>query len=216
MILIDAGAGMQVEDLLRNLQADFPTVPLTAVLVTHCHLDHCGGAAALKEKTGCILVAPECSRRILESGDEEASGLRVAREQGIYPPDFQLAPCPVDITVRDGQTFSVDGTEFTALQVRGHSEDSFCFVVEIDGQKCLFSGDAVFYGGVLGVINAEGSGMEGYRRDLHKLKGLEIQGLFPGHGLFTLRDGQKHLDCALQQTGKGFLARQIGQGELLF
>jgi len=65
-------------------------------------------------------------------------------------------------------------------------------------------------------FNAAGSDMAGYRADLHKLGGLEIEGLFPGHGLFTLRGGQAHIDCAIQQAQQGFLARQIGQGDLIF
>jgi hypothetical protein len=58
--------------------------------------------------------------------------------------------------------------------------------------------------------------MDGYRADLHKLTGLAVDGLFPGHGLFTLCGGQRHLDCAVEQTHKGFVGRQIGQGDLIF
>lgn len=215
-VLIDAGAGMSTEDLLLNACADLPGIPIKNLLITHCHLDHCGGAASLRQATHCAIFAPECSRHILEHGDEEASGLRMARQQRIYPPDFRLKPCSVDNVVRDGTVFDAAGIEFTAIHIRGHSLDSFCYLAEIAGRRCLFSGDTVFYGGMLGVINAEGSGMDGYRADLHKLRGLKIEGLFPGHGLFTLREGQRHLDYAIEQSRQGFLARQIGQGEFLF
>ncbi|PYV28541.1 MAG: hypothetical protein DMG24_01840 [Acidobacteria bacterium] len=53
-------------------------------------------------------------------------------------------------------------------------------LTEVDGQKWLFSGDVVFYGGILGVINFEGSGKGAYRADLHKLRGLAVEGLLPG------------------------------------
>ena len=75
----------------------------------------------------------------------------------------------------------------------------------MDGQKWLFSGDVVFYGGILGVINFEGSGMGGYRADLHKLRGLAVEGVAAGHGLFTVRGGQRHIDTAIEQAGKGFV-----------
>jgi glyoxylase-like metal-dependent hydrolase (beta-lactamase superfamily II) len=152
----------------------------------------------------------------LEQGDDQAVGLRLAREQGVYPPDTFLQSCPVDAAVSDGEHFTAAGLDFMAIQVRGHSRDMHCYLVHVDNRAWLFAGDAVFYGGVLGVINAEGSGMEGYRADLPKLAGLDIQGLFPGHGLFTLNDGQRHLDFAIQQSRQGFLGRQIGQGDLLF
>ncbi len=216
IVLIDAGAGTHTPVLLRNLDSDFPDVPVRALLVTHCHMDHCGGAAQIRQLTGCKVIAPEPCRRTLETADEEASGLRVAREQGVYPPDFRLQACPVDQAVSDGERFSAVGLDFTAIHVTGHSRDAHCFLLNRNGSAWLFTGDVVFYGGVLGVINAEGSGMEGYRKDLAKLSGLNIDGLFPGHGLFTLQGGQKHLDCAIEQTRRGFIGRQIGQGDLIF
>jgi glyoxylase-like metal-dependent hydrolase (beta-lactamase superfamily II) len=216
LILIDSGAGTHTDQLLQHVTADLPGSAIASLLLTHCHMDHCGGAAAIHEATGCSVIAPEASRPILETGDEEGSGLRVAREQGIYPPELRLAPCSIDVALRDAQEFATAGLEFTAIHVRGHSRDAFVYLTRSLGRAWLFCGDVVFYGGVLGVINAEGSGMEGYRSDLPKLSGLNVEGLFPGHGLFTLRGGQRHLDCAIEQVGKGFLCRQIGQECLLF
>lgn len=216
IVLIDAGSGTHTSGILNNLSRDLPDGRITSLLVTHCHLDHCGGAAEIRAATGCSVLAPKVSRAILENGDEERSGLARAREQGVYPPDFKLKPCPVDRGVLDGESFTAAGLEFTAIHVRGHSPDAFCYLTRIDGAVWLFTGDVVFYGGILGVINADGSGMDGYRADLSKLKDRGVDGLFPGHGLFTLRGGQRHLDSALEQISKGFLGRQIGQGDLLF
>lgn len=216
IVLVDAGSGTHTDSILDNLRQDLGSSDIKALLVTHCHLDHCGGAAGVQAATGCSVIAPEASRSILENADEEGSGLRQAREQGVYPADFKLRPCPVERAVRDGDSLRAAGLEFRAIHVRGHSNDAFCYLTTVEGATWLFTGDAVFYGGVLGVINAEGSGMEGYRSDLAKLKDLRVDGLFPGHGLFTLTGGQRHLDCALDQIAKGFLGRQIGQGDILF
>ena len=216
VVLIDAGGGTHTGQLLATLEEDLGTSGVTTVLVTHAHADHFAGAAGLRRLTGCQVFAPEISREVLETGDEGAAGLTKAREQGLYPPDFRLSPCPVDRGLRDGDKVEAAGLAFGAIQVRGHSQDSLCYLMDSHGQRWLFAGDVVFYGGVLGVINANGSDMSGYREDLHKLGGLGIEGLFPGHGLFTLRNGQSHIDCAIQQTKKGFLPRQIGQGGLIF
>jgi glyoxylase-like metal-dependent hydrolase (beta-lactamase superfamily II) len=216
LVLIDAGSGSDTDGLLANATAHFPGRRIEGLLLTHCHLDHCGGAAGIHRRTGCTVLAPEMGRDILESGDEERSGLRAAREQGVYPPDFRMERCAVHRGIRDGEIVAVAGLEFRAIHVRGHSADAFCYLTEVDGRRWLFAGDIVFYGGVLGVINAEGSGMEGYRADLRKLEDLDVQGLFPAHGLFTLANGQRHLDCAIEQARQGFLPRQIGQCEQLF
>lgn len=216
VVLIDSGAGTHTTELLANVGSQFGSAEIQAVIITHCHLDHCGGAASLKSKTGCKIIAPEPSRSILETADEQASGLRAARIQGTYPPSFRFEPSAVDVAVRDGQSFEAGGFRFTGIHVRGHSRDSFCYLTTIDGKVSLFTGDVVFYGGILGVINIEGSGMEGYRADLGKLRNLSVEGLFPGHGLFTLRGGQRHLDHAIAQAANGFMPRQIGQGDSIF
>jgi len=216
IVLVDSGAGTHTDTLLANLRLDFGVDDVETLLVTHGHLDHCGGAASIHSKTNCRVITTEYTRRILEQADEEASGLRLARSQGVYPPDFRFTPCEVNQSFSDGEQFEAGGLSWKAIRVCGHSEDSSCFLTEIGGKPALFSADVIFYGGVLGVINAEGSGMSGYRADLRKLSNLGIEGLFPGHGLFTLRGGQRHIDVALEQLEKGFIPRQIGQGDLIF
>jgi glyoxylase-like metal-dependent hydrolase (beta-lactamase superfamily II) len=216
IVLVDSGAGTHTEILLANIHSAFGDTKVAALIVTHGHLDHCGGAAALKEKTGCRVIASEWSCSILETGDEEASGLRVARLQGTYPPEARMVPCAVDTVVHDGASFEAGGQLFTALHVRGHSQDSCCYLTNVDGRTSMFAGDVVFYGGILGVINVDGSGMEGYRADLSKLNGLGVEGFFPGHGIFTLHGGQRHIDKAIEQMANGFMPRQIGQGDAIF
>ena len=169
----------------------------------------------MKSATECRVIASDRTTAILEAGDEEACGLRQARLQGTYPPEVHLRSCKIDSIVRDGEPFEVAGQLFTGIQVRGHSQDSYCYLTNVDGKKSIFAGDSVFYGGVLGVINVEGSGMEGYRTDLPKLQGLGVEGFFPGHGLITLRAGQRHIDKAIEQSGRGFMPQQIGQGEAI-
>jgi hydroxyacylglutathione hydrolase len=216
VVLVDAGAGTHSDSLLANLNSDLGTGKVESLIVTHGHLDHCGGAASVKMKTGCKIIASEYTRPILENADEEASGLRLARKQGMYPEDFRFSPCEVDQPLQDAEEFEAGGLDWKVIGVRGHSEDSACFLVHVDGHPLLFSADVIFYGGVFGVINAEGSGMSGYRADLRKLKNLGIEGLFPGHGLFTLRNGQRHIEAAIEQLARGFVPRQIGQGDLIF
>jgi glyoxylase-like metal-dependent hydrolase (beta-lactamase superfamily II) len=216
VILIDAGSGLANDALLANLELDLGTRRVAAILLTHSHPDHALGAAPLRELTGCTVWTPEPARRYIEEADEEGSGLARARQVGFYPAELRMRPCPVHHGFTHTERFTVAGQEFCAIHVRGHSEDSFCLSTEVDGVRALFSGDVVFYGGVLGLINAPGSTLEGYRSDLPRLEGLGVEALLPGHGLFTLRGGQRHIDCALEQLGRNFVPRMIGQGDLIF
>jgi glyoxylase-like metal-dependent hydrolase (beta-lactamase superfamily II) len=91
----------------------------------------------------------------------------------------------VDHEVHDQDRIKVAGLELTAISIEGHSPDSICYLVELGSQRHLFSGDVLFYGGIIGLINFPGSSMDGYRQDIKKLAGLQIDGLFPGHLLLA-------------------------------
>ncbi len=218
LILIDSGAGGDAaEQIARNIEREgFHLRDVCALLLTHNHFDHSCGAAQLRALTGCRVYLSEVSKDLLERGTDAEVGLDLAKALSIYPSDFQYRHCPVDHAVRDGEIIEVAGLQVEAIAVSGHSPDSICYLIELDGRRNLFVGDVLFYGGLLGLINFPGSGMEGYRRDLPKLAGLQVEGLFPGHQLFTLRDGQRHIDAALEQCRRGILPRSIGQFELVF
>lgn len=211
VVLIDAGSGEATEEILATVEADL-NAPVVAALLTHSHADHARGLRSLRDRTGCRICVPEPSREAVETGDDVLTGLRTAREMGVYPENFGALACPVDETLRDGVEAIVAGLRFLPLHVRGHSQDHFCYLHD----RMLFSGDAVFYGGVLGLINADGSDMAGYRADFGKLAGLDFDGLYPGHGLFTTRAGVRHIQAAAGVLRKGSLGRQIGQWDLIF
>ncbi len=216
VVLIDCGSGLHEDEIVQHLHEDFPGAPVAAILVTHSHMDHSGGAPGLHRRFHCPVLTSELSAPTLTNADENTNGLKLARENGVYPANLQMKPCPPDRTYRPDESVEIAGHEFRALHVRGHSEDSFCLVTELESGLACFSADTVFYGGILGVINASDSGMQGYRQDLSKLQGLEIDLLLPGHGLFTLKNGQRHIDAAIGAMHKGFLPTQIGQGAMIF
>src|SRR5687768_16160029 len=66
LVLIDAGGGSHIDCLLANVASHFPDRRIEGLLLTHCHLDHCGGAGGIRRRTGCAVFAPEISRDILE------------------------------------------------------------------------------------------------------------------------------------------------------
>lgn len=217
LVMIDAGAGDYVETIAENIQSEgFNPRDINALLITHNHPDHACGAAELRELTGCEVYISAHSRAQLQSGDEHSAGLATAKEMKIYPPDFSYRNCIVDHEVRDQEEIKVAGITFTAIGVEGHSPDSVCYLVELNGKRHLFSGDVLFYGGILGLINFPGSSMSGYRKELKKLSGLKIDGLFPGHMLFTLNGGQEHIDVAIEQCRKSTVPQTIGQMGYLF
>jgi hypothetical protein len=63
---------------------------------------------------------------------------------------------------------------------------------------------------VISVLNMDGSELSAYRRNLPRLSGLRVDALLPGHGLFCLEGGQRHIDLAVEslrllKTPRNFL-----------
>ena len=78
--LIDAGCGNSHERLVENISSVLAQdITITYLFLTHCHYDHVGGAAALKEQYGCKTVAHRLDATYLESGD---SGVTAASWYG--------------------------------------------------------------------------------------------------------------------------------------
>src|SRR5690554_5399011 len=72
LALIDAGAGMGVDDILKNIEDHgFNLSKLKYLILTHAHADHAGGAKRIREKTGVEVIAHPITADYLERGDEE-------------------------------------------------------------------------------------------------------------------------------------------------
>lgn len=200
LVMIDSGAGESPERLLANMEKDgLDPRKLAAILHTHCHADHTGGSTFFKDRTGAAIYLSRKEKAVLESGTAESAGLDVAIRTGIYSPGYRLKNCAVDVALEGGEVLGFGGWRIEAHLVPSHSPGSICYRVELPGGKRgLFSGDVVFLDGVISVLNMEGSELSAYRRNLPRLSGLGIDVLLPGHGLFCLEGGQRHIDLAVE------------------
>ena len=87
---------------------------------------------------------------------------------------------------------------FTCIVVPGHNPGCVCYYARIDGRNVLFSGDVLSLGGYISIGNWPGSSSDTYRKALPKLADLEVDALFPSHHMWTLREGQRHIDAAIE------------------
>ena len=198
VVLIDAGAGLEPELIEANMRNDgFDPALVKAVVITHTHADHVGGCRWWKDHTGCQIMVPEGERGIVEGTEDASDVLETAKRAGIYPPDYVFHKVKVDVGVRDGDSLPFGDCRLHAIEIAGHSPHHMCYLIQIDGCRALFSGDAVLYGGSLLLLNVAGCSLDDYRHDIPKLAGLEIDTLLPGHGVFVMRYGQEHLQRAI-------------------
>lgn len=131
--VIDPGG--EVPRLLGAIESQGLT--LDAIWITHGHMDHAGGAAALKEATGVPIIGPHRADqfwidRITESG--QRYGMPEART---FTPDRWLD---------DGEVVALGETAFEVLHCPGHTPGHVVFF----HRQSRFAqvGDVLFQGSV--------------------------------------------------------------------
>ncbi len=198
-IMIDAGVGLEVHRIIENIEKDgIDPESVKYLFITHVHSDHAGGSAELKEKFGLKVYVPSGDAEIIRTADYERLGLVIAKADNIYPEDYMFPPCEPDVELDGGETFIIGDLNIQVIHTPGHSHNSMCYLIDVKGKRCLFSGDAVLHNGKLLILNFEGCTMEGYRNSMPKLANLDIDALMPGHGLFVLNDAQEHVNMAIE------------------
>lgn len=140
---------------------------VTQIVITHTHLDHTAGLAALRAATGAEVVgcAPHFSARA-PAGDEKVE----AAADVAYAPDRVLT---------DGERLSGDGWTLTALATPGHTANHLAFALEETG--ALFTGDHVMAWSTTLVAPPDGS-MAAYMASLDLLRERDDRIYWPGHG----------------------------------
>jgi len=112
-------------------------VTIEKVLLTHGHLDHAGGAAALARKLGVPIEGPhEDDRFLLESLAEQGSRYGFAGSEA----------CTPDRWLKDGDTVSVGGATLGVRHCPGHTPGHVVFYNQ--SAKLAFVGDVLFKGSV--------------------------------------------------------------------
>ena len=122
------------------------------ILLTHIHIDHCGGALALKKRTGAKI------------------GIHRSRAGYLGGEDFQYD---------DGDRIGFGGGELQVLHTPGHESGHCCFFES--GDKVLFSGDNILGYGTA-VIHPPDGNMTDYLQSLERLLNFNIDLILPGHG----------------------------------
>lgn len=149
-----------------------PGERVTAILVTHAHLDHSAGARGLSLATGAPVmgfgpagsgISQSMARRFAMAPGEGTEGVDEA-----YHPDRRLA---------DGETVVLGDQSLTALHTPGHMGCHMSFA----WNDHLFTGDHVM-GWSTSLISPPEGDMSAYLGSLERLSRQSWQSFLPGHG----------------------------------
>ena len=199
VILVDCGSPVTGPAMLRQTLAYFDVkTPISHVIVTHGHWDHCGGAKELQADGVKIIVAEEDAPYCTNGGISELVS-PFSKEQA-YP---AFVP---DITIAHDQTLTINGLSFEFIKIPGHTPGSMAIRVNVDGKTILFTGDSLQPDGMfLSEVSLGWQGDPGFSRaaivdSMMKLMKYETDMVLPGHGKVCLRNGTEVLRVAAQQA----------------
>jgi glyoxylase-like metal-dependent hydrolase (beta-lactamase superfamily II) len=127
-IVIDPGDDIStIEDVLSK-----HGLRVKAVVITHAHIDHIGGAHELKRRTGAPVYMNANDQVLYDHLEMQAGWLGVATPE----------QTEIDHAVREGDTLALGAAEFQVIDTPGHTPGSLS--VWIPSESKLVAGDTLF------------------------------------------------------------------------
>ena len=151
---------------------------ISAIWLTHAHLDHVLGVACVREVTGAPIYLHPGDRALYDELPQQGVlfGIPAPRPPA---PQFELA---------HGQRLVLGSIEVEVRHVPGHSPGHVCFVAP----GVVFCGDVLFAGSI-GRTDLPGGDfatlIAGIRRELLSLPDATV--VYPGHGPATTIGAEK-------------------------
>jgi glyoxylase-like metal-dependent hydrolase (beta-lactamase superfamily II) len=177
--------GDEIDRVLEIVRRHGLTVK--AIVITHAHIDHIGGAQKLKQATGAPVYMNSNDSELQKMLDVQASWL------GMRPPD----PVTVDSAAKDGDKLVIGTTEIHVLHTPGHTQGSISLLIPSEGK--LVAGDTLFRDSIGRTDLPGGDGRQILRSIHDKLLPLPDETVVvPGHGEATTIGREKQFNYFLQ------------------
>ncbi|OGP56335.1 MAG: Zn-dependent hydrolase [Deltaproteobacteria bacterium RBG_13_52_11] len=194
LVMIDAGAGESYDEIVLNIERlGLDPTKLTTIILTHCHIDHIGGAPRFREAFGAQIIMHHLDAESVERGDD---GMTAASWYNLRFP-----PMSVDVKLKKEEERLLFGDqEVICLHTPGHTPGSLSVYLDRGGNRILFGQD------IHGPFSEDfGSDLAAWRQSMQRLLALEADILCEGHfGVYQPKEGvAAYIEHYLEQYGEG-------------
>jgi hydroxyacylglutathione hydrolase len=147
------------------------SLKVKAIVITHAHIDHIGGAAKLKAATGAPVYMNARDQELYDGLDVQASWLQMKTPERTS----------IDTEAREGDTLTLGDSVFHVLETPGHTQGSISLWIPAENK--LIAGDTLFRDSI-GRTDLPGGDARQILRSIHdKLLPLpEDAVVIAGHG----------------------------------
>ncbi|RMF94412.1 MAG: MBL fold metallo-hydrolase [Candidatus Schekmanbacteria bacterium] len=169
------------------------------IICTHCHGDHIGNAAQLKDELNVPLAAHKDDVPVIEGREFLPKPEMIPQE---FHHHFDCTPCQVDIVLEDGQHFN---EEIDVIHLEGHTKGSICLLVK---DIVLIAGDCILGKGAMGGENKKPLNPPSKEfcadydlalKSLKKLMNYHFEAIFPSHGASIKTGAKRELESLLKE-----------------
>ena len=190
LVMIDSGSGINAGMLTENmLRLGLDPERITALVLTHCHVDHIGSTKYFQDTFACKVIAHELDAKAIETGDD------ILTAASWY--NTQLPCLRVDRRLTGEHEILLFGKdEIHCLHTPGHTPGSISVYLDRTGMRVLFGQD------IHGPFSPEFlSDIGRWRDSMERLLSLKADILCEGHyGIFTGREKvRKYIEGYLDQ-----------------
>jgi len=173
-ILVDPSCqrASEIKSVLAYLETE--RIQIVRILLTHAHLDHIFGCAALCQALGVGYALHRSDAALIARAVDQAASFGIPMETPPEPADF----------LEEGDTVSLGASTWHILHTPGHSPGSICFFDAAN--RFVVSGDVLFHDSIGRTDLWKGSLPQLMASIFQKLVPLgDDVVVYPGHGPAT-------------------------------